>query len=59
MTYTVRAFDIVDGERKLRGEARMDERIAAEEIFNLLGPYYDVVQLWSEDENGNPVYRQF
>ena len=59
MTYTIRVFDIVDGERKQRGEARMDERIAAEEIFNLLGPYYDVVQLWSFDPEGKPVYRQF
>ena len=56
--FVVVAYWIVDAARKLAVEAKADERIAAEEIFQLLGPYYDVVQLWSM-EDGCPVYRQF
>ena len=58
MTYTIRVFDIVDGERKSLGTLTTDDLAMAEEVFASMGPFHDVVQLWSEDE-GNPVYRQF
>ena len=55
----IRIYDIVNYERVLRGEFTINDPGLAGEVFTLIGPHYDVVQLWSKDIDGRPVYRQF
>lgn len=57
--FEILAFEIVDGRRVLRATTEALTLLVAEGIFNHLGPHYDVVQLWSKDLQGHPVYRQF
>ncbi len=57
--YCVVVFDIAAYQRVEIFRVEFKNGICAEKLFEALGKHYDVVQLWSLDENKNPVYRQW
>ena len=53
------AYEIVNFERVVREDFTVNDPGLADTIFNLMGPRFDVVQLWSKGIDGRLVYRQF
>jgi hypothetical protein len=57
--YRVEVYAIVDHQRVLRERLEINDFPTARRIYTALGPHYDVVQFWSKDADGKPVYQQY